>query len=53
MFKKSLGIMAALIIILGMAVLAQTAAGIDTKDTRLLTQPAISQSQIAPLGGRP
>jgi tricorn protease len=47
MFKKSLGIMAALIIILGMAVLAPTAAGIDTKDTHLLTQPAISATGIA------
>ena len=42
-FSRALGF---IICILGMAVLAQ-AAGIDTKDTRLLSQPAISQSQIA------
>ncbi|MGB7296783.1 MAG: hypothetical protein WBC70_14450, partial [Candidatus Aminicenantales bacterium] len=47
MVKKSWGILGALVLILGMAVLVQAAAGIDTKDTRLLMQPAISQSRIA------
>jgi len=47
MFRKGLRIPGALILILGMAALAQTAAGIDTKDTRLLAQPAISVSRIA------
>ena len=47
MFKKTSAILSALIFVVGMAVLAQTAAGVDTKDTCLLTQPAISQSQIA------
>ena len=47
MFKNASGILGAFICILGLAALAQTAAGVDTKDTRLLTQPAISQSRIA------
>jgi tricorn protease len=47
MFKKSLVTQVAFMLILGLAVLAPKAAGIDTKDTRLLTQPAISQSRIA------
>jgi tricorn protease len=47
MFKKTSVILSALIFILGIAVLAPTAAGIDTKDTRLLTQPAISAAEIA------
>ena len=47
MLRKGLRIPGALILILGMAVLAQTAAGIDAKDTRLLSQPATSQSRIA------
>ena len=47
MFKKASGLLGAFICILVLAALAQTAAGVDTKDTRLLTQPAISQSRIA------
>jgi tricorn protease len=47
MFRKASGILGALVWTIGLAVLAQTAAGVDTKDTRLLTQPAISQTQIA------
>ncbi|MBP1766343.1 MAG: peptidase, partial [Candidatus Aminicenantes bacterium] len=47
MLKKSSGSLGIIFIILGLAVLAQTAAGVDTKDTRLFTQPAISPSQIA------
>jgi tricorn protease len=45
--KKSAVTQGALLFILGLAVLVQAAAGIDTKDTRLLTQPAISGSRIA------
>jgi len=47
MLKKSSGSLGIIFIVLGLAVLAQTAAGVDTKDTRLFTQPAISPSQIA------
>ena len=47
MLKKTSVILSALIFVLGMAILAQTAAGIDTTDTRLLTQPAISATEIA------
>jgi tricorn protease len=46
MFKRTSAILSALIFVLGTAVLTQ-AAGIDTKDTRLLSQPAISANQIA------
>ena len=42
MFKKSSGTQGAFMLILGLAILAQTAAAVDTKDTRLLAQPAIS-----------
>src|SRR4030042_1131873 len=47
MIKRFSGGLSVIICLLGIAVLAQTAAGIDTKDTRLLAQPAISQSRIA------
>jgi len=47
MFRKASGVLGACIVILVLTVLAQTAAGVDTKDTRLLTQPAISPSRIA------
>jgi tricorn protease len=47
MSRKASGMIIALICFLGLAVLAQTAAGVDTKDTRLLTQPAISQTRIS------
>ena len=47
MLKKSSRILGAFIFILGLAIFSQTAAGIDAKDTRLLAQPAISQSRIA------
>ena len=47
MFRKGLRVPGAMILVLGLAVFVQTAAGIDTKDTRLLAQPAISVSRIA------
>jgi tricorn protease len=47
MFKKTSAILSALIFVMGMTVLGQMAAGIDTKDTRLLSQPAISATEIA------
>jgi len=47
MSKRSLVTQGAFVLFLGLAVLAQTAAGIDTKDTRFVAQPAISQARIA------
>ncbi len=46
MSKKTTATLIALLFIFGMAGLVQ-AAGVDTKDTRLLTQPAVSASEIA------
>ena len=47
MFRKSSGILGVVLLVLGTGVLARTAAAIDTKDTRFLAQPAISQTRIA------
>jgi tricorn protease len=44
--KQRLGISMGFIVILSLGFLARPAAGIDTRDTRLLTQPAIGPSQI-------
>lgn len=45
--KKSYGIYMGFVVILFLGLLAGPAAGIDTRDTRLLAQPAIGPSQIA------
>ena len=47
MARKSSFALGVCLFVLGSAVLAPTASGIDPKDTRLLTQPAISRSRIA------
>ncbi|MBN2205829.1 MAG: PD40 domain-containing protein, partial [Candidatus Aminicenantes bacterium] len=47
MSKKASGVIGILICVFGLAALARTAAAVDTKDTRLLAQPAVGASRIA------